>query len=79
MKDSKPWIVKFWKTKYEREEGISEIYGCYSSFEEAYNEGIRSARLNDWACCEIQLKSEDENRAIYIYAVTEPKADGFVV
>lgn len=79
-KEKNPWIVKFWETEYDREDGMAEIFGRYETFNEAYNEGIRSARLNDWACCEILLKAKDEEQyAVYTYATTDPKADEFVV
>lgn len=78
-KEEKPWSVKFWETDLDRDKGMSNIFGTYSCYDEAFAEGIRAAKLNNWACCEIQIEIDNEMYPVYIYAVTEPEADGFVM
>ena len=34
---AEPWKVKYWDSIYDREQGISAIYGEYESFEDAKN------------------------------------------
>ena len=74
----KPWKVVVWNSIYDREEGISEIYGRFTSFAGAKYEIESDGTAKYCACYEIQLDNGDESRAIYIYANTKPLADEFI-
>ncbi len=77
--DEEPWEVVFWEDDYDRDQGISSYFGSYESFDDAYIEAIRGARINDWASCEVQLNTGETTYAVYCYATTEPRADEFVI
>lgn len=73
-----PWKIKYWDSIYDREEGISDIYGEYETFEEARNAIANSSSARYWAAYEIILVVGDEEYPIYTYANTRPLADEFL-
>ena len=75
---AEPWKVKYWDSIYDREEGISSIYGEYESFEEAKNAVSNSSYSPYWAAYEIILVVGDEEYPVYTYANTRPLADEFL-
>lgn len=75
----KHWKIKYWYSIYDREEGISEIYGKYETFEEAKNAVDNSSLARYWAAYEIILTVGDDEYPVYIYANTRPFADEFLV
>ncbi len=75
---AEPWKVKYWDSIYDREQGISSIYGEYESFEEAKNAISSSSYSPYWAAYEIILVVGDEEYPVYTYANTRPLADEFL-
>ena len=73
-----PWKIKYWDSIYDREEGISDIYGEYETFEEARNAIVNSSSARYWAAYEIILVVGDEEYPVYTYANTRPLADEFL-
>lgn len=74
----KPWKVVFWNSIYDRDQGLSEVYGHYESFAEA-KEAIEGESCSKyWAAYEIQLDNGEEGVAIYVYANCRPLADEFI-
>lgn len=73
-----PWKIKYWDSIYDREEGISDIYGEYETFEEARNAIANSSSARYWAAYEIILVVGDEEYPVYTYASTRPLADEFL-
>ena len=74
----RPWRVVVWGTIYDREQGISEIFGWYESFEEAKDAIARDSLSKYWASYEIQLDNEEESIVVYHYANCRPLADEFI-
>ena len=74
----RPWRVVVWGTIYDREQGISEIFGWYESFEEAKAAIARDSLSKYWASYEIQLDNEEESTVVYHYANCRPLADEFI-
>lgn len=74
----KPWKVVFWNSIYDRDQGLSEVYGHYESFAEA-KEAIECESCSKyWAAYEIQLNNGEESETIYVYANCRPLADEFI-
>ena len=73
-----PWKIKYWDSIYDREEGISEVYGEYETFEDARNAIENSSSARYWAAYEIILVVDDEEYPVYTYANTRPIADEFL-
>ena len=73
-----PWKIKYWDSIYDREEGISEVYGEYETFEEARNAIENSSSVRYWAAYEIILVVDDDEYPVYVYANTRPLADEFL-
>ena len=73
-----PWKIKYWDSIYDREEGISEVYGEYETFEDAKNAIANSSYAHYWAAYEIILTVGDEEYPVYTYANTRPLADEFL-
>lgn len=73
-----PWRVKCWNSIYDREQGISEIYGKYETFEKAREAVAESLDAKYWAAYEIILVIGDDEYPVYIYANTRPLADEFL-
>ena len=76
--DEEPWEVVFWEDDYERDQGISSNFGYYETFEDAYDEAIRGAHINDWAAFEVRLNTGETKHSVYCYATTKPRADEFI-
>lgn len=73
-----PWKIKYWDSIYDREEGISEVYGEYETFEDARNAIENSSYARYWAAYEIILVVGNDEYPIYVYANTRPLADEFL-
>lgn len=73
-----PWKIKYWDSIYDREEGISEVYGEYETFEDARNAIENSSSARYWAAYEIILAVSNEEYPVYTYANTRPLADEFL-
>ena len=73
-----PWKVKYWDSIYDREQGISAIYGEYESFEDAKNAIANSSYSPYWAAYEIILVVGEDEYPVYTYANTRPLADEFL-
>lgn len=73
-----PWTVKYWETIYDREQGISDIYGKYESFLEAKAAISDNGCAKYWATYEISLSTENEEYPVYVYANCRPFADEFL-
>lgn len=73
-----PWKVKYWDSIYDREQGISSIYGEYESFEEAKSVIANSSYAPYWAAYEIILTVGEDEYPVYTYANTRPLADEFL-
>ena len=73
-----PWKIKYWGSIYDREEGISEVYGEYETFEAARTEIANSSYARYWAAYETILVVGDEEYPVYTYANTRPLADEFL-
>lgn len=73
-----PWKIKYWDSIYDREEGISEVYGEYETFEDARNAIVNFSSARYWAAYEIILVVDDEEYPVYTYANTRPLADDFL-
>ena len=74
----RPWRVVFWNSIYDREEGISEIFGWYETFEETKSAIEKDSSSKYWASYEIQLDNEEESIVVYHYANCRPLADEFI-
>lgn len=75
---AEPWKVKYWDSIYDREQGISAIYGEYESFEDAKNAIANSSYSPYWAAYEIILVVGEDEYPVYTYANTRPLADEFL-
>ena len=75
---AEPWMVKYWDSIYDREHGISLIYGEYESFEDAKNAIANSSYSPYWAAYEIILVVGEDEYPVYTYANTRPLADEFL-
>ena len=75
---NKPWVVEYWDSIYEREEGISSIFGRYETFEDAVADVENEGCPDYWACYEIQLDNGEERSPVYIKANSKPLADEFL-
>lgn len=75
---AKPWKVKYWDSIYDREQGISSLYGKYETFEEAREAVENSSYAKYWAAYEIILVVGEDEYPVYIYANTRPLADEFL-
>lgn len=73
-----PWKIKYWDSIYEREGGISEVYGEYETFENARNAITNSLYACYWSAYEIILTVGDEEYSVYVYANIRPLADEFL-
>ena len=74
----RPWRVVVWSSIYNREQGISEIFGWYESFSNAKDAIARDSLSKYWASYEIQLDNEEESIVVYHYANCRPLADEFI-
>ena len=74
----RPWRVVLWSSIYDREQGISEIFGWYESFEEAKSAIEKDSLSKYWASYEIQLDNEEDSIVVYHYANCRPLADEFI-
>lgn len=74
----RPWRVVIWSSIYDREQGISEIFGWYESFAEAKTAIEKDSLSKYWAAYEIQLDNEEESIVVYHYANCRPLADDFI-
>jgi len=74
----RPWRVVVWNSIYDREQGISEIFGWYETFAEARDAIEEHSLSKYWASYEIQLDNEEENIVVYHYANCRPLADEFI-
>ncbi len=74
----RPWRVVVWSTIYDREQGISEIFGWYESFADAKKAIEKDSLSKYWASYEIQLDNEEESIVVYHYANCRPLADEFI-
>lgn len=75
---AEPWRVKYWDSIYDREQGISSLYGRYETFEEAREAVEASSYAKYWAAYEIILVVGEDEYPVYIYANTRPIADEFL-
>lgn len=75
---AEPWMVKYWDSIYDREQGISSLYGKYETFEEAREAVETSSYAKYWAAYEIILVVGEDEYPVYIYANTRPLADEFL-
>ena len=73
-----PWSIKYWDSIYDREQGISETYGKYKTFEEAKNKIANSSYAPYWAAYEIILNDGENEYPVYTYANCRPLADEFL-
>ena len=74
----RPWRVVVWSSIYNRDQGISEIFGWYESFSDAKDAIERDSLSKYWASYEIQLDNEEESIVVYHYANCRPLADEFI-
>ena len=74
----RPWRVVVWNSIYDREQGVSEIFGWYETFEDARAAIEKDSLSKYWAAYEIQLDNEEESIVVYNYANCRPLADEFI-
>lgn len=74
----RPWRVVLWSSIYDREQGISEIFGWYETFADAKSAVEKDSLSKYWAAYEIQLDNEEESVVVYHYANCRPLADEFI-
>lgn len=74
----RPWRVVVWGSIYDREQGISEIFGWYETFAEARTAIDKDSLSKYWASYEIQLDDGEESTVVYHYANCRPLADEFI-
>lgn len=74
----RPWRVVLWSSIYDREQGISEIFGWYETFADAKSAIEKDSLSKYWAAYEIQLDNEENSIVVYHYANCRPLADEFI-
>lgn len=73
-----PWSIKYWDSIYDREQGVSAMYGEYETFEEARKTIANSSYAPYWAAYEIILNDGENEYPVYTYANCRPLADEFL-
>lgn len=74
----KPWLVKFWETEDDRENGIATVYDRFESFKRAKGETISAGRMNSWASAEIYLDTGDQHITVFFFDGEKPKESFYV-
>lgn len=74
----RPWRVVIWSSIYDREQGVSEIFGWYETFAEAQAAIEKDSLSKYWAAYEIQLDNDEDSVVVYHYANCRPLADEFI-
>lgn len=75
---TKPWVVEFWETEDDRENGISSVYDRFKSFKSAKGETISAGRMNSWASAEIYLDTGNHRIAVFCFDGEKPKKSFYV-
>lgn len=73
-----PWIVEFWETEDDRENGISTIFDSYTNFKSAKAETISSGRMNSWASAEIYLDTGKQRISVFCFDGEKPKNSFYI-